>query len=76
MNNVHFNTLNGKYIAWHDSTVFTVETGRGSKASYRVVGRFPGDLAAAVEAYNALPAGKGYKKRLSIPSNVLAVARG
>lgn len=57
-------TLNGKAIAYTSVSVFSVEVGRYSKGSYRPRYSFTGDLPRAVQYFNAINIGRGYKKRL------------
>ena len=60
-------TLDGKTIAYGDTTVFEVQLGR-NQGSYRTRWSFTGNLAQAVFYYNAINIGNGYKKRLRAPS--------
>jgi hypothetical protein len=60
-------TLNGNRIAYHDSTEFLVQVGKG-KGSYKTRYRFVGSFVGAVTYYNAINIGNGYKKRLLAPS--------
>jgi len=56
-------TLDGKRIAYADTTRFEVQIGR-NKSAYRTKYAFTGDLAQAVAYLNAINIGNGYKKRL------------
>lgn len=60
-------TLDGKRIAYGDTTVFEVQVGR-HRGSYRTRYSFKGDLAQAVFYYRCINIGNGYKKRLRAPS--------
>jgi hypothetical protein len=60
--------LDGKRIAYCDTTEFLVQVGRYSKGAYRTRYRFMGKLGQAVAYYNAINIGNGYKKRLYMPS--------
>lgn len=60
-------TLDGKNIAYAESTEFLVQVGKG-KSSYRTRYSFKGDLAQAVFHFNAINIGNGYKKRLVAPA--------
>ena len=62
-------TLNGKQVAYSSDTEFLVQVGRWSKGSYKTRYSFRGDLAAAVFYFNAINIGRGYKKRLLMPSS-------
>ena len=73
-------TINDKRIAYDDEhTDFLVQVGKGPKGSYRTKYSFKGNILKAVMYYNAINIGKGYKKRLYMPSSsanpVIAVAR-
>lgn len=64
---LRFNELDGKQIAYSEDTEFLVQVGKGNgayKTRYRVVG----NLAQAVMYFNGINVGKGYKKRLMMPS--------
>lgn len=58
--------LDGKSIAYSESTEFLVEIGKG-KGKYSIRYRFVGNLSQAVFYYNAINIGNGYKKRLRAP---------
>jgi len=66
---IHTTTLNGKPIAYADTTEFLVQVGQGTKGSYKTRYSFIGDLNQAVRYYNCLNIGNGYKKRLFMPSS-------
>lgn len=59
--------LNNRPIAFTNETEFLVQLGRG-KSKYRTKYRIVGNLAQAVNYYNGLNVGYGYKKRLLMPS--------
>jgi hypothetical protein len=59
--------LDSKLIAYHVSTAFLVQIGRG-KSAYRTKYKIVGNLTQAVLYYNGLNVGNGYKKRLLMPS--------
>ena len=56
-------TLDGKRIAYTDTTEFLVQVGRG-RGAYATRYSFKGEIARAVMYYNAINIGRGYKKRL------------
>jgi len=60
-------TLDGKKIAYTDTTQFEVQVGR-YKGAYRTRYAFTGNLHQAVSYYRAINIGNGYKKRLLMPS--------
>lgn len=66
---LHYATLNGKPIAFSSETEFLVQVGRYSKGSYKTRYSFKGNLSQAINYYNAINIGKGYKKRLVMPSS-------
>lgn len=69
--------LDGRQVAYTPETTFLVQVGKG-KSSYGTRYVFTGDLRAAVQYYNCINIGNGYKKRLLMPSAkkpVLASAR-
>jgi hypothetical protein len=74
MTTLHTAILDDKRIAYGSETTFYVETGKGSKGSYRVRYSFKGDLAKAVFYYRCINIGNGYKKRLTMEGKVLAKA--
>jgi hypothetical protein len=65
---LHYNTLDDRKIAYHDTTQFLVQVGRGPKGSYRTMYTITGNLGRAVMYYNGINIGRGYKKRLLMPS--------
>ena len=60
-------TLDGKRIAYTDTTTFEVQVGRG-RGAYATRYSFKGEIARAVMYYNAINIGRGYKKRLIMPN--------
>lgn len=64
---LHYQELDGKRIAYHSATVFLVQTGKG-KGSYRTKYSIVGNLTKAVMYYNGINIGRGYKKRLLMPT--------
>jgi hypothetical protein len=66
---IKYSTLNGKQIAYADTTKFLVQVGRYSKGAYKTRYSFIGNLAQAVYYFNAINIGNGYKKRLYMPSS-------
>lgn len=56
-------TLDGKAIAYADTTVFEAQVGR-NRSAYRTRYSFTGNLAQACAYYRAINIGLGYKKRL------------
>ena len=60
-------TLDGKRIAYTDTTEFLVQVGRG-RGAYATRYSFKGEIARAVMYYNAINIGRGYKKRLVMPN--------
>jgi len=60
-------TLDGKDIAYGDTTEFLVQIGKG-RGSYRTRYSFTGNLAQAVFYYRCINIGNGYKKRLYSPN--------
>ena len=64
---LHYQELDGKRIAYHDSTEFLVQVGKG-KSSYRTSYTIWGNLAKAVMYYIGINLGPGHKKRLLMPS--------
>ncbi len=61
-------TLDGKKIGYTTETEFLVQVGRGPKGSYRTKYRIVGSLGRAMLYYNGINIGRGYKKRLLMPS--------
>jgi len=64
---LHFNELDGKRIAYSDETEFLVQVGKG-KGAYKTRYRIVGNLSQAVMYFNGINIGRGYKKRLMMPS--------
>lgn len=62
-------SVNCKTVAYCAETVFLVQVGKGKKGSYKTEYSFIGDLIKAVFYYNSINIGKGYKKRLLMPSS-------
>lgn len=62
------NELNGVKIAYSEETEFIVQVGYG-KGTYKTKYRFVGDLVRAVLHFNSINVGRGYKKRLLMPSS-------
>ena len=60
-------TLDGKRIAYTDTTEFLVQVGRG-KSKYTTRYAFQGEIGRAVFYYNGINIGRGYKKRLIMPA--------
>lgn len=60
--------LDGRQIAYADTTEFLVQVGHGSKGAYKTRYRLVGRLNQAVMYYNGINIGNGYKKRLLMPS--------
>ena len=65
-------TLDGKRIAYTDTTEFLVQVGRG-RGAYATRYSFKGEIARAVMYYNAINIGRGYKKRLIMPAAIRPV---
>jgi len=59
--------LDGKHIAFTNMTEFYVQVGKG-KSAYTTRYKITGNLAKAVFWYRVINIGKGYKKRLYVPS--------
>lgn len=66
---IHNQILNGKLVAYADTTEFLVQVGRYAKGAYHTKYSFTGNLNQAVYYYNAINIGRGYKKRLYMPSS-------
>lgn len=60
--------LDGKHIAYSTATDFLVQIGKG-KGAYKTRFNFVGDLPKAVQYFNCINIGRGYKKRLLMPSS-------
>jgi hypothetical protein len=69
MNDIQVKTveLDGKKISYTNETEFLVQIGK-NKSSYKTKWRFVGNLHQAVLWYRGINVGKGYKKRLLMPS--------
>ena len=65
-------TLDGKRIAYAETTEFLVQIGRG-KGAYTTRYAFQGNLHQAVFYYNGINIGRGYKKRLIMPAAIRPV---
>lgn len=72
-------TLDDRHIGYSEHTEFYVQLGFGKGGRWMNKYTFRGNLGQAVLYYNALNIGRGYKKRLFMPScekePVLALAR-
>lgn len=64
----HTATLDGKRIAYADTTEFLVQVGKG-RGAYRTRYSFTGNLVQAVMYYRAINIGNGFKKRLLMPAS-------
>lgn len=60
-------TLDNKRICYTDCTEFFVQIGR-YKSKYKTKYKFVGNLGQACLYYNGINVGRGYKKRLYVPS--------
>ena len=60
-------TLDGKKLAYTSETLFLVQVGK-NRSAYRTRYSFTGNIHQAVTYYRALNVGRGYKKRLYVPS--------
>lgn len=60
-------TLDGKKIAYHESTDFLVQVGKGSKGSYKTRYKIAGNFGQAFLYYQGINIGNGFKKRLYMP---------
>jgi hypothetical protein len=63
----HEATLDGKRVAYHSLTEFLIQIGKG-KSAYVTRYRITGSLAEALFYYKGINIGRGYKKRLYVPS--------
>ncbi len=63
----HAAQIDGKMVAYHDGTHFLVQVGRG-KGSYRTKYDIVGKLTQAIMYYTGINLGRGFKKRLLMPS--------
>ena len=57
-------TVNGKYIAYTNDTVFLVQVGKGPKGGYKNYYSFRGDPREAMFYFASINVGNGFKKRL------------
>lgn len=64
---LHYQELDGKRIAYHDSTQFIVQVGKG-KGSYRRRYVIVGNLTKAVAYFNGINLRAPFKKRLLMPA--------
>ena len=69
MTHLYTAELDGKRIAYANTTEFLVQVGRYRKGAYQTKYRFEGEFDRAVRYYNAINIGLGYKKRLLMPSS-------
>lgn len=60
--------LDGRVVEYSNRTEFLVQVGHGPKGSYDTKYKFVGELSRALEWYSAINIGRGYKKRLLMPS--------
>lgn len=60
-------TLDGKRVAWHETTPFLVQVGKG-RSAYKTRYSITGNLGQAVLLYKAINIGNGFKKRLWAPT--------
>jgi hypothetical protein len=60
-------TLDGKSLVYTNTTEFLVQIGK-NRSAYRTKWSFTGNIHQAVAYYRALNVGRGYKKRLLMPS--------
>lgn len=59
--------LDGKRVAYTNKTVFQVQVGK-DKGAYKTRYSFEGNIHQAVLYYRSINIGRGYKKRLFVPS--------
>lgn len=62
-------SLDGRKIGYSSETVFLIQVGKGYKGSYKTKYSVKGSLGQAVMYYNGINIGRGYKKRLVMPSS-------
>jgi hypothetical protein len=68
--------LDGKWIGYSSETVFFVQTGKGPKGAYTSsCVAIKGSLYRAINYYNGINIGLGYKKRVVMAGKVLAKAK-
>ena len=60
-------TLDGKKLAYTSETLFLVQVGK-NRGAYRTRYSFTGNIHQAVTYYRSINVGRGYKKRLYVPS--------
>ena len=60
-------TLDGKKLAYTSETLFLVQVGK-NRSAYRTRYSFTGNIHQAVTYYRSINVGRGYKKRLYVPS--------
>ena len=60
-------TLDGKKLAYTSETLFLVQVGK-NRSAYRTRYSFIGNIHQAVTYYRSINVGRGYKKRLYVPS--------
>ena len=70
MTRIYHAELDGKKIAYHSATEFLVQVAY-KKNKYQTERRIVGNLAQAVLWYKGINIGKGYRKRLVMPSCTL-----
>jgi hypothetical protein len=69
---IKFGELNGKGIAYSSETLFYVQVGR-YKSSFKTKYTIKGSLGQAAFYYAGMNVGNGYKKRLLMHDDTLAV---
>jgi hypothetical protein len=60
--------LDGRKIQYTNRSEFLVQIGNGPKGSYDTKYKFVGELSRALNWYSGVNVGRGYKKRLLMPS--------
>lgn len=63
-----YDYLNSRRVDYTTSTTFLVQVGRGKKGSYKTRYEIVGSLTQAVFYYNCINVGRGFKKRLLMPT--------
>jgi hypothetical protein len=72
---LHKDMLDGKWIGYSSETVFLVQVGKGPKGAYDLhQWSFKGKLYRAINFYNGINIGLGYKKRVVMCGHILAKA--
>ena len=71
---VHKVQLDDKMIGYSSETLFIVQTGKGPKGAYKHAWHIKGNLYRAMNTYNSINIGLGFKKRLVMCGHVLAKA--